>query len=245
MRVGDHFRHIDATDAAGETDRQVVDHPLKVDLAHTRTVFVGEKGADALAMLSSDSIPRVSTSLLAHHDALIEKRPHVMTYRRLTQSERQGGSAHQNAAVVGAEHELQYCAARGVGEHRKPSRRRRATHRSPSIRRYDRAMPSPQPAPDPRATPPLPRSAAEELARTLKAVADPTRLQLLSVVLDSDEGRATIGQIADALGLRQPTVTHHMQILVEDGLLERQRDGKFVWLSVTPARRRAIEDLLR
>ena len=79
----------------------------------------------------------------------------------------------------------------------------------------------------------------------MRAVADPTRLQLLSVILGSDEGRATVGQLADALGFTQPTVTHHVRILVDDGLLLREPDGKFVWLSVEPTRRPAIEDLLR
>ncbi|MCG7418369.1 MULTISPECIES: ArsR/SmtB family transcription factor [Microbacterium] len=92
---------------------------------------------------------------------------------------------------------------------------------------------------------PLERSAAEDLARTLRAVADPTRLQILSVVLDSEGERATVGQLTEALGLRQPTVTHHVRILVDDGLLQREPEGKFVWLSVTPSRRSAIEDLLR
>ncbi|WP_370651821.1 ArsR/SmtB family transcription factor [Microbacterium sp.] len=92
---------------------------------------------------------------------------------------------------------------------------------------------------------PLARSLAEDLARTLRAVADPTRLQILSVVLDSSDGRATVGQLSDALELRQPTVTHHVRILVDDGLLQREPDGKFVWLSVSPDRLPAIQDLLR
>ena len=92
---------------------------------------------------------------------------------------------------------------------------------------------------------PLEWAAAEELARTLKAVADPTRLQLLSVILDSADGRATVSQLTEALGLRQPTVTHHVRILAEDGLLQRRPEGKFVWLSVADDRRAAIVDLLR
>lgn len=95
------------------------------------------------------------------------------------------------------------------------------------------------------ASAPLGRSAAEDLARTLRAVADPTRLQMLSVILDSESGRATVKQLTDALGLRQPTVTHHVRILVDDGLLAREPEGKYVWLSVVPSRRSAIEDLLR
>lgn len=100
-------------------------------------------------------------------------------------------------------------------------------------------------AASPGSNPPLARSAAEDLARTLRAVADPTRLQLLSVILDSADGRVTVTQLTEALGLRQPTVTHHVRILIEDGLLEREPDGKFAWLSVAADRRPAIEDLLR
>ncbi|GAA3642795.1 metalloregulator ArsR/SmtB family transcription factor [Microbacterium awajiense] len=93
--------------------------------------------------------------------------------------------------------------------------------------------------------PTLGRSAAEELSRTLRVVADPTRLQLLSAILGSTDARATVGQLAEVLGLTQPTVTHHVRILVDDGVLVREPEGKFVWLSLDPHRRDAIEDLLR
>ena len=66
-----------------------------------------------------------------------------------------------------------------------------------------------------------------------------------SLILGSADGRATVGQVAEALGLRQPTVTHHVRILVEDELLVREREGKYVWLSVAADRLAAIEDLLR
>jgi len=60
------------------------------------------------------------------------------------------------------------------------------------------SQPLPNPA-GPGSNPPLARSAAEDLARTLRAVADPTRLQLLSVILDSADGRATVTQLTEAL----------------------------------------------
>ncbi|GAA5147014.1 hypothetical protein GCM10025768_06390 [Microbacterium pseudoresistens] len=91
----------------------------------------------------------------------------------------------------------------------------------------------------------LDRGVAEDLARTLRAVADPTRLQILSIILGSLDERATVSQLADALGLRQPTVTHHVRILLDDGFITRQQDGKLGWLSVDPARRGAIEDFLQ
>lgn len=101
------------------------------------------------------------------------------------------------------------------------------------------------PAPKPRVGAALNRGAAEELARTLRAVADPTRLQILSIVLGSADERATVGQLTEALGLRQPTVTHHVRILLDDGFLAREQDGKLGWLSVHPTRRSAVEDFLR
>ena len=104
---------------------------------------------------------------------------------------------------------------------------------------------STQRAPKPSVGEALNRGVAEELARTLRAVADPTRLQILSIVLGSADERATVGQLTEALRLRQPTVTHHVRILLDDGFLEREQDGKLGWLSVHPARRSAVEDFLR
>lgn len=92
---------------------------------------------------------------------------------------------------------------------------------------------------------PLEREAAENLARTLRAVADPTRLQLLSMIAGAADEEVSVGDLAAALGFSQPTVTHHLKILVEDGVLERQQRGKYVWHSIAPDRRAAILDLLR
>lgn len=93
--------------------------------------------------------------------------------------------------------------------------------------------------------PPLDRSAAEKLARTLRTVAEPTRLQLLSILAGSPAGEATVGELAEALGLRQPTVTHHVQIMVADELLVRQQRGRQVWVSIAEDRQAAVTDLLR
>ncbi|MBO9578371.1 MAG: winged helix-turn-helix transcriptional regulator [Microbacteriaceae bacterium] len=91
----------------------------------------------------------------------------------------------------------------------------------------------------------LDRSAAEEIARTLRAVADPTRIQMLGLILASPTGETTVGELADALGLRQPTITHHVHILVEDGVVVKEPIGRQVRLSIAPARRASVEDLLR
>lgn len=92
---------------------------------------------------------------------------------------------------------------------------------------------------------PLDRAAAEDIARTLRAVADPTRIQLLGLVLASPDGETTVGSLANALGLRQPTVTHHLNILVDDGIVLKEPRGRQVWISISPTRRASVEDLLR
>jgi ArsR family transcriptional regulator len=68
---------------------------------------------------------------------------------------------------------------------------------------------------------------AERLAGLLKAVADPARLRLLSLVAGAPEGEACICDLTAPVGLSQPTVSHHMKILVEAGLLIREQRGKW------------------
>jgi ArsR family transcriptional regulator len=60
----------------------------------------------------------------------------------------------------------------------------------------------------------------------------------------SKEG-ANVGDLALALGFSQPTVTHHLRILVDDGILVREQRGKYVWHTIAPDRRDSILDLLR
>jgi len=92
---------------------------------------------------------------------------------------------------------------------------------------------------------PLDRDAAENIARTLRAMADPTRLQLLSMMYGTQGAKIRVWELADALGLRAPTVSHHLRIMVEDGLLLREQDGRNAWFTIAPERLEAIGDLLR
>lgn len=103
-----------------------------------------------------------------------------------------------------------------------------------------------QPGSDPieHARPGLDRDSAEVLARTLRAVADPTRLQLLSLLIGSPAGEEVVGDLVETLGLSQPTVSHHLRIMLDDGLLTREQRGRKVWYSIAPDRRTAIADLL-
>lgn len=71
--------------------------------------------------------------------------------------------------------------------------------------------------------------------RSLTVLADPTRVRILGLIRDSDDGRVLVGRTAAALGLTQPTVSHHMRALLDDGIVERHPDGRRVWYSIAPA----------
>lgn len=79
---------------------------------------------------------------------------------------------------------------------------------------------------------PLSRDAAEGIARTLEAVADATRLQLLALIKASPDGKACACDLTEPLGLTQLTVSHHLKILAEMGLPHRKRHGVWVRYSL-------------
>jgi ArsR family transcriptional regulator, arsenate/arsenite/antimonite-responsive transcriptional repressor len=83
---------------------------------------------------------------------------------------------------------------------------------------------------------PMPRDAAEERAALLKAVADPVRLQLLSIIVRSPRQEACVCDMTDAVGVSQPTVSHHLKVLVEAGVLTRERRGTWAWFALVPGR---------
>jgi ArsR family transcriptional regulator len=82
---------------------------------------------------------------------------------------------------------------------------------------------------------PLDREDAERLSKILKALADPTRLQLVSLIKSAPNGEACVCDPTEPLGLRQPTVSHHLKVLVQAGLLQRERRATWVWYSLVPA----------
>lgn len=81
---------------------------------------------------------------------------------------------------------------------------------------------------------PLSAAAAADLARTVKALADPARLRLLSLVAAHDGGEACVCDLTAPLGLSQPTVSHHLKVLVDAGLLTRQKRGIWAYFAVVP-----------
>jgi ArsR family transcriptional regulator len=82
----------------------------------------------------------------------------------------------------------------------------------------------------------LSREEAERSAALLKAVADPVRLRLLSAIRATEAGEACVCDLTELVGLAQPTVSHHLKVLVEAGLLERERRGTWAWFRLLPAR---------
>lgn len=92
---------------------------------------------------------------------------------------------------------------------------------------------------------PLERDAAETLARLLKAVADPTRLQLLSLIKASSSGESCVCELNGPLDLSQPTVSHHLRVLTEAGLLTRSSRGTWAWFSINQDRLDELADILR
>lgn len=75
---------------------------------------------------------------------------------------------------------------------------------------------------------------AEKLAGALKAVADPARLRLISIVAASETGEVCVCDFTGPLGLSQPTVSHHLRVLVDVGVLSREQRGKWAYYRLVP-----------
>jgi ArsR family transcriptional regulator, arsenate/arsenite/antimonite-responsive transcriptional repressor len=75
---------------------------------------------------------------------------------------------------------------------------------------------------------PLSREQAEQIAPMLKALADPVRLRLMSLVASHPGGEACVCDLSSEFNLTQPTISHHLKVLYDCGLLDRQK--RSVWL---------------
>ena len=87
---------------------------------------------------------------------------------------------------------------------------------------------------------PLSSEQAERIAPLLKALADPVRLRLLSLVASHADGEACVCDLNDAFDLSQPTISHHLKVLHELGLLDRSKRGVWVFYKIRPE---ALADL--
>jgi ArsR family transcriptional regulator len=92
---------------------------------------------------------------------------------------------------------------------------------------------------------PLTASQAADLAFILKALADPTRLRLVSMVAAHQGGEACVCDLTDPLGLTQPTISHHLKILVDAGIFTREKRGKWAYYALVPGALDAVSAVLR
>lgn len=92
--------------------------------------------------------------------------------------------------------------------------------------------------------PPLAREEAAHVAAGFKALADPARVQLIHLVSSSDTAEACVCDLTAVLGLSQGTVSHHLKVLVEAGLLERERRGTWAWYRLVPGALEALAGTL-
>jgi ArsR family transcriptional regulator, arsenate/arsenite/antimonite-responsive transcriptional repressor len=91
----------------------------------------------------------------------------------------------------------------------------------------------------------MPQREAEVLASALKAIADPMRLRLISLVAAHQDAEACVCDLTEPVGLSQPTVSHHLKILVDAGILSREQRGKWAYYRLLPDALVHIADLIR
>jgi ArsR family transcriptional regulator len=91
---------------------------------------------------------------------------------------------------------------------------------------------------------PLDEGGAKPLAALFRVLGDPARLRLLSLIAAHEGGEACVCELIEPLGLSQPTVSHHLKVLHEAGLLERERRGAWVYYRVVGDRLAALKDAL-
>jgi ArsR family transcriptional regulator len=90
----------------------------------------------------------------------------------------------------------------------------------------------------------IPAAEAAELAQAFKAIGDPVRLQLLSMIASHAGGEVCVCDLTPAFDLTGPTISHHLRVLREAGLIDHERRGTWVYYWVIPAKLAALSQLL-
>lgn len=90
----------------------------------------------------------------------------------------------------------------------------------------------------------LDRDAAERLSGVLRAIADPARLRIVSMVAAAEAGEVCACDLPGRLGLSQPTVSHHCRVLVDAGILSREKRGTWAWYALVPGALDAVAGVL-
>jgi ArsR family transcriptional regulator len=90
----------------------------------------------------------------------------------------------------------------------------------------------------------LEKEEAEQLAEAFKAIADPARLRLLSYIAAQPSAETCVCFLTEPLGLSQPTVSHHLKVLYDAGLLAREKRGTWAWYRIVPERMNELRNAL-
>lgn len=90
----------------------------------------------------------------------------------------------------------------------------------------------------------LPEAGAETLARQFAALADPVRLRIVSLLANAEGGAICACDLVDPVGRSQPTVSHHLKVLLDAGLAVSERRGRNVWYAVVPQALEALRGAL-
>ena len=91
---------------------------------------------------------------------------------------------------------------------------------------------------------PLSDAEAEELAAAFKVLSDPVRLRLFSIIAADPDGEVCACEVVDVLDRSQPTISHHLKVLHEAGLLDREKRGTWVWYRAVPSRLAGLREAL-
>jgi len=91
---------------------------------------------------------------------------------------------------------------------------------------------------------PVAKDDAADLANAFQALADPVRLQLLSLIASCEDGEVCACALVEPVGKSQPTVSHHLKVLYEAGLVDKEKRGSWVWYRTVPERLAALRGAL-
>lgn len=85
---------------------------------------------------------------------------------------------------------------------------------------------------------------AEQLAAVFRVLGEPARLQVLSLIAAQPTGEACVCELTEPLGLSQPTVSHHLKVMYEAGLLQKERRGTWIYYRLVPQRFEVLHKVL-
>jgi ArsR family transcriptional regulator len=91
---------------------------------------------------------------------------------------------------------------------------------------------------------PLDKRAAKQVAAGFKALADPVRVRIVSIIGASEAREVCVCDLPKVLGLSQPTVSHHLKLLTDAGILDREQRGKWAFFRIAPGSFDTLRSLL-